>query len=201
MEIGGKQYVVQALVKTGQGGSRLYVRHVWIQEKLRSGEALKETSAIAAEAGKLSGTSPEGAMASVARRICAVKRTVKDYAQGRREDARFYTHKLVDMEMGMPVHDMQTTEGEATEAGNGTGIACSVGVLVDVGNRVEEGAIPEASRGKGTGEPDERTMPTHFTRGRRGWKRGLSKMGSYPVPHPRERWRVWRGASALSSGR
>ena len=118
-------------------------------------------------------------MASVARRICAVKRTVKDYAPGQRKEAGFYTHELVDIEIEMPVHDSITNEGKPSQAMKGTGIAYSVGALVDVGNRVEEGAIPEASRGKGTGEPDERTMPTHFTRGRRGWKRGLS---IFPVP-------------------
>lgn len=75
----------------------------------------------------------------------AVKLTVKDFAPGQGKGASFYTHELVDIEIGMPVHDMQTTEGEATEAGNGTGIAYSVGVLVDAVNRADAGAIPDAS--------------------------------------------------------
>lgn len=51
---------------------RLYMRQVWAQEKLRTGEAF-ETGAVASEDGKLSGASPEGAKASVLQRIYAVK--------------------------------------------------------------------------------------------------------------------------------
>ncbi|MBR4878056.1 MAG: hypothetical protein IKU14_10155, partial [Rhodocyclaceae bacterium] len=61
----------------------------------------------------------------------AVKLTVKDYAPGQRKEAGFYTHELVDLEIEMPVHDSITNEGKPSQAMKGTGIAYSVGALVD----------------------------------------------------------------------
>ena len=143
---------------TAEDRQRRAVDHYEVMRQLPS--LLKHASLVAAEAEKNNDRNVLGVykfvvLARVDSVDYAVKLTVKDHAQGRGEGSRFYTHELVDIEIGMPTHNITANEGEPARAMKGAGIAYSVGELVDAVNRADAGAIPGASQviDPETGEP------------------------------------------------